>query len=546
MEYLLDSDDEAFANMLMEAWLTSPEPETPNDTDTSSNDTPPETSDKAITPFRKPRITFLDLPDHVRLRIYQYSGLFRQRCITFFNYEKMRKINSKELDTCALRAGKRESSGFWYSPYVIHCDHPAFPMGVFLASRAIRLDIVPHFFGLNNFAIDICCGADFRLFCTATERGYQYLKSLHIDLRPGDNRYLKIGSGVHRTIMNAWDSFCKIAQTQMPLLRLFSFKCKVKDLEVASRLMCSMESFPILSECSFHLNNYHDEFMQPVIKRAALRLTENLGDRPPFPYMRLPKEVQLMILDQLLTNQGDPYIQFSDWSKGIVSFQHRKRPRQPFHELYPLTCCGTCSPVRSVCFCQTRQTAFSTTCSCFLSPVSYFLVSRGFYEDARRVFFSKNNFVFLEEDPEFMMRIMHYIPTSSFMQIRYLSFKFPLTCRVAARPGHKPEDSALLSWSVLRRFIREHFDLERLSLMIVDLGTKQSFPNATPNRNKYLRKLLKSFADLRGLRDFRVYLADDRIFERDAEKAVLGPERAGRSKLDVMPFIGQKHLSSSD
>ncbi|KAI9925465.1 DNA N-glycosylase and apurinic/apyrimidinic (AP) lyase [Aspergillus wentii] len=340
MEYLLDSDDEAFANMLMEAWLTSPEPETPNDTDTSSNDTPPETSDKAITPFRKPRITFLDLPDHVRLRIYQYSGLFRQRCITFFNYEKMRKINSKELDTCALRAGKRESSGFWYSPYVIHCDHPAFPMGVFLASRAIRLDIVPHFFGLNNFAIDICCGADFRLFCTATERGYQYLKSLHIDLRPGDNRYLKIGSGVHRTIMNAWDSFLR--------------------------------------------------------------------------------------------------------------------------------------------------------------------------------------------------------------SIRYLSFKFPLTCRVAARPGHKPEDSALLSWSVLRRFIREHFDLERLSLMIVDLGTKQSFPNATPNRNKYLRKLLKSFADLRGLRDFRVYLADDRIFERDAEKAVLGPERAGRSKLDVMPFIGQKHLSSSD
>lgn len=43
-----------------------------------------------------------------------------------------------------------------------------------------------------------------------------------------------------------------------------------------------------------------------------------------------------------------------------------------------------------------------------------------------------------------------------------------------------------------------------------------------PTRNRYLRRLLLSFADLKGLRNFWVFLADDPGFEEEAVAVVLG------------------------
>ena len=239
-----------------------------------------------------------------------------------------------------------------------------------------------------------------------------------------------------------------------------------------------------------------------------------------------------MVLEVLLTDRSDPYLAAADNEYGIVSFQDRRNDR---HVIFPLTCCESCSPVGAMCFCHSRQTSFSTSCSCFSSPLPYFLVSRGFYEDARQIFYGKNHFAFLEEDPEFMMRFWHYIPTQSFMRIRQLSFKFPLSYRNPFRLSKYLDHSTLLPWLMLLRFIREHFDLPRLSLTLVDLGTKNAFSGSTTEcRIKFMRKLLKSFVELRGLRDFRVYLADDRVYEHIAEIAVLGHRSRSRNHL---PFV---------
>ncbi|KAE8386646.1 hypothetical protein BDV23DRAFT_187050 [Aspergillus alliaceus] len=507
-------------------------------TDTSSQFDPLD-----VEVFFKPGKTFLDLPEIAKIKILEYAGLLRP-CLINFTTEgaRIKSIKDHAQIPPVIAPGcprSRETKGSWTAFVDKACTHLPLPTVLFETSGAVRDEISPMFFGLNKFSATLYKRADFYRFRGATIWGMEHLKYLHIDLGPNDKRFLKLYRGIHRTIMNMWVAFCGLATERMRSLTCFSLKCRVKDLEVANRLMCAMDPFPTLSQCAIHLNQSQENDIRPVVKRACWRLTDNLGAKPPFPFLRLPKEVQLLILEQLMINRSDPYIMASECPKGIVTLQDRRRQRST---LYPLTCCGTCSPVRAMCFCHARQTAYSTSCSCFSSPTSYFLVSRGFYEDARRIFFSKNNFSFTDEDPDLIMRLLHYIPTSSSMQIRHLTFKFPLSFRTPGRYTHR-EYEALLSWAVLRRFIREHFDLSRLSLTIIDLGTKSHSTSGYSSRNKYLRKLLRAFADLHGLRDFHVYLADDRSFERDAERTVLGPACIGRSKPSHMPFIGQKHLS---
>ncbi|KAL4946048.1 hypothetical protein BDV06DRAFT_183478, partial [Aspergillus oleicola] len=397
------------------------------------------------------------------------------------------------------------------------CDHPALPVGVFLASHAAREQLGTLFFGHNRITVSLIGRQEYKLFSKSMRWGLLHLRHLHI-LLGGQDRYLKMRSGVHRTVWSIWTEFCERAPERMPALKYFSLKCKVKELEVANRLMCIMDPFPTLAQCAFHFSEHEIDEIQPVIKRAAWRLTGNLGDnenRPPFPFMKLPRELQLMILDHLLTQRYDPYLPAAERDMAMVGFLDRKsRPTTHF----PLACCGTCSPVGSTCFCEIRQTAFSTSCSCFSSPLPYFLVSRGLYEDCRRIFFTKNQFTFVDDEPEPIMRFLNSIPTTSFMQIRHLSFKFPLSYRTYHRSS-RTENAALLSWSVLRRFIKEHFDLPRLSLTVVDLGTRGS----TGFFNKYMRRMLTTFTmDLQDLRDFRVFLKDDPSFEKELERAVLG------------------------
>ncbi|PLB43322.1 hypothetical protein P170DRAFT_419214 [Aspergillus steynii IBT 23096] len=486
----------------------------------------------------RPTITFLHLPEHVRIIILQYAGLLRP-CLVNISFEKDR-IKRAITQSCSS-SPMRETRGHWTTTVDRPCDHPRLPLGLLASSRSMRDELGPLFFRLNRFSAFLHTKADFKTFRVATAWGIHNLKSLHLDLGPRENRNLKLdGTGAHRTAFAVWKDFCKIAAQKMTGLRDFSLRCRVREDEVACRLMRDAYPFPKLSRCAIHFNNIQDDDIRPILKRAVWRLTDNLGHRPSFPFHRLPKEVQYMILEYVLIDRSDPYIPTAEWSRGIVTFQERRRPRV---NVFPLTCCGTCSPLQTMCFCHSRQTSYSSTCSCFTSPLPYFLVNREFYHDASRIFYSRNIFAFVEEDPEFMMRFLHSISDSTFKLIRHLTFKFPALYRHPSKCAHRPEDSALVSWAVLRRFIREHFAVPLLSITIIDLGTKNYVNNVSPNRNKYLRKLLKSFEDLQSLRDFRVFLADDGIFEIQAETAVLGGVATRREKARSLPFIGKRHLT---
>jgi endonuclease-3 len=481
----------------------------------STESKPVEAELPVIASTQGPAITFFDLPKDIKIRILQYAGLLRP-CLINIAFETHRTKTGRGIcgNGNPIRMTRVSWTGTWVDPYNTPCTHPAIPIQALQTCRQARTELGAFFFTENHFSIYLYGRVEYRLFCAATRWGLKHLRNLHLDLGPRENRYLKLNGSLHKTTWTVWSQFCHNSTERMPALRRFSMKCKVKDLDIASRLMRTMEPFPLLAECAFHLSNKPDDDIRPVIKRAASRLTGNLDEKPSFSFTKLPKEVQLIVLEHLLCDCSDPYLPATQRRAGMVGFLDRKLHRTT---QFPLACCGTCSPLRAMCFCEARQTAFSTTCSCFSSPLPYFLVSRNFYEDCRRIFFSRTIFTFVEEEPECIMRFLNTVPTSSFMQIRHLSFKFPKCWRTFHRSA-KTEEIALLSWSVLRRFIREHFDLARLSLSIVDLGTTETMPNAS--RIRYMRKMLKAFSELQGLREFRVYLAADPSFEKELERAV--------------------------
>lgn len=498
---------------------------------------------------RKGPTTFLDLPPGLRARTYRHAGL-RRSCTIDLTGEADRTKRDENDSICSIREyvngvwvpDGRDKSGVWRFIPSTRCDHPKLPFNIFLASQAIGEDASRYFFSHNRFSLRLTYASDLALFTKAVEAGGMHqMRYLHVDLRFKDNRYIRADYGTHNVKFNLWSKFCEVARNCLPNLRAFSVKTKVKELDLASKLICAMEPFPRLYDCAFNFDTTEQLDIVPVLKRTALRLTiparHRSEQQQPFRFLDLPKEIQLMIHELLLTNRWDPFMYSSAPAKGIVTLLNRKTSgtQQPF----PITCCGTCSIMKTGCFCRTHQTAFSTSCTCFSSPLPYFLVCREFYEDARAVFFSRNNFALMAEDPDLLLRVSSSIPTSSFMKIRHLTLRFPFTSRPAFRRALRvPEKTSLLSWSVVHRFIREHFQVNRLSLVVIDLGSKAT--ELRDLRGRYMRKLLKSFAALRDLKEFRVYLGDHPLLEQEVEKAVMGPRYQEKRPVRFVPLFGTR------
>lgn len=479
------------------------------------------------------RYSFFDLPRNVRLRIYEFTGLLRP-CTIRLDPKPSRWMihgctylqSGRRLSVLDLKAGVGN----------LLCFNRPFPDTLLRVSHAMREDIAPLFAAQNAFSKILANRNDLDVFNSCLRFSFSHLRRLHIDLRPRDRRYLRLDvGGVHKTTWNMWSAFCRHVCLEMPCLTVFSLNCKIRCFEVADHLFNRMEAnFPRLSNCAFYFDDTPEENIQPRIQLACERLTSNRDDQP-FPFMRLPREIQLMVLGYLLTNRSDPVAYNGNnlpsvgfpCARGIVCLQRRRHFRA--YPINPLICCGMCSPLGTMCFCSSRQSAYSTSCICFISPLPFFLVSREFYYLARDVFYSSNTFFFIDEDPEAMIRVTNAIPTSNFMRMRSLAFQFPLAARLHTRVAHRAEETALRSWSVMCRFIREHFDLPRLSLYVLDLGTKEQDRPTVINRARYLQRLLHSFRHLEGLDDFWVYLADDEPYEPQARRVVLGDRAENRT-----------------
>ncbi|KAL1968380.1 hypothetical protein VTN77DRAFT_1909 [Rasamsonia byssochlamydoides] len=478
-------------------------------------------------------VTFLDLPDHVRVKIYRYAHLVRP-CPIDVAKEKQRFKGQSML--CLRSMPDLYQEGDWNTSFYMQtCEHPPIPVNIFRVSQAVYEDAALAFFSLNRFQLTLRNLDDLIRFKSATGPFQEYLQSIHVTLRCYDGRILK-SSPRAKSTFNLWEKFCSLVARHMPALRYFSFDCRVNDVETAENVVGYFDYFRRLTHCALRFDSFANSDLQEIARKAAVEATMIAPtSSPSFPFLDLPEEIQLMVLEHLLIVRWDPFVQSSEFARGQLIWQNRKQNRPRV-----LYCCGTCSPNLRNCFCSLRQNAFSTNCTCFVSPLPYFLVSRHMYSLARDVFYSKNRFSFVGDDPRAMFRFLHCLPAESLHMIRYVTFTFPRAHRYVIRVDQKYYDSVQMDWSILIRFITEHFHLERLSVNVVDMGSGVPMSGASEAWKKFIREVLKGFTPLRGVRRFQVYLAEDRGYETVAEKAIMGPDYRPPT-VKHLPFVGAKH-----
>ncbi|OXV08031.1 hypothetical protein Egran_04206 [Elaphomyces granulatus] len=468
---------------------------------------------------------FLDLPEDVRIRIYQYSNLIRPCPIDVFEERKRFKSRSG-LCSSDLLALYREQP----------CDHPAIPLNIFRVSRAVFEDASSALYNRNRFRLTLKYLDDFRRFKQMIEPYLYLIKSLYVDLRTSDNRILRLKNvsfNPFQYILRRWEKFCSSVPLTIPGLKDFSLRCRITDAETARRVLGPTSSFPLLSRCAFYFDPLADNETLGIAKETAYARIR--ASSTPFQFLYLPVELQFLVMEHLLTCRWDPFVPPRMVSAGQIILRSHKRQR-----VFEPICCGTCSTSTSTCICSFRGSVFSTSCSCFTSPVPYFLVCRQMYTVAHSVFYSKNRFSLIGSNPRLMMRQVRSLANDSLSMIRHLTFALCGINRNSDFMAPKINASSQISWSNLLRFLKDHLRLGLVSINFVDLGCTLH-PEIVWAWRAFLREILQFFVFLRGVRNFQVYLGYDRRYEFVVEKAILGPlHRATAMK--SLPFVGSKRV----
>ena len=187
-----------------------------------------------------------------------------------------------------------------------------------------------------------------------------------------------------------------------------SFVCDVQDLETARVIAQALlnglpKDTALLAACNLRLSRHCSDVVGRLARETVIALTTvyptSEPKRPATAFMELPAELRRKIL--ISTDLVAPK-QEVEWNAASQIYYVRYRKSLYLsdidHREYSgegwLEPCWRASS-SSGCFCQAQHAAWSSEfpCNCWRRPTAFFLVSRGFREDAMQVFFRHNRFV---------------------------------------------------------------------------------------------------------------------------------------------------------
>lgn len=192
------------------------------------------------------------------------------------------------------------------------------------------------------------------------------------------------------------------------------FICDCADSETAYEITEPLLQLPQLRHSFIRLSHRVDSKIQAIAREAALRTVhrphDSYGD--PFPYLRLPREIRLHVLNftDLVTPQRE--VEWNDTEKyHLRTLGNTVCKRCKCHECpggdHPKTLHWFLWGVRgryARTFCSRYCSAFeassgryfspiSQTCLCWRPPSYLFLICRDFLADARETFYKRNRFI---------------------------------------------------------------------------------------------------------------------------------------------------------
>ena len=239
--------------------------------------------------------------------------------------------------------------------------------------------------------------------------------------------------------------------------------------------MKPLEGLPKIASCSIRLGQSLDVQLTRLSDDLMARLTQP-KKASKFPFHRLPEELQEMVLCH--TDLIAP-------THLSLHQPNRRNIFQPIKSLkqiidYSESCCLQCNDILEVCTCSVRHAARpSKMCTCWQYPSSMFLVSRDFNNKARRIFFSRNTFVFYDVprakyqyirdlesvDYEYLegtVQLLRRIPPSSLNYMRIISLRLAYVYKSATVPTKAINNN----WCQLASTIISQFNTSQLTIEI--------------------------------------------------------------------------------
>ena len=361
---------------------------------------------------------FLRLPYNIRKRIYEYAGLFRGEHISL-NYQRPEWMDDSFhpihcLDALAPPDDYEEEEDLEVSEYSQHltrfldgpmpnpnirlqraelyccseynedgpcdCDYdpPLLPSQLLDVCRAVSREVEHLFLSKNHFSVDSSCVGGLSGLSSLTPRAMASLSSLTINLDI-DNCFYQ-GSVVQ------WEKLCQtLAAAITPHHLALAIVCDGADIRTAKQIVKPMLQLPILESCAISFSTKPGissiSELRELARHIVLKLTgQSLA--APFRFLDLPRELQLKILmyTDLVTTYDIAWCPDMSQHRESSGALHARSivwvPWAP--NSYMINCCEQCTPVGTMCCCSTKHTACSTTtCTCWIMPISLLLVSRG-------------------------------------------------------------------------------------------------------------------------------------------------------------------------
>ena len=352
----------------------------------------------------KPKLSFTDLPQNVRVKIYIMAGLVRP-CPIDIRKEGIRHTHRKSDQSTHRLAGhgrmqeqrsccyERQANDRSFMPTDLKCFCLAIPLQLIYLCRSIHDEVLSIFYGQNKFRFTWIKFGGLQLLRKLSPIAFASMTSLHVFLyrSPGTDLSVKslIASPSEYQDLRA---LCeRIAQFVPELQMRFRFTCIPTDVKMGRQIARALQLLPVMKDCAISFGSIQDMELKRLVQDTGRYL---LGagvvaleaPKTPFPFEKLPMDIRSLVLRH--TDLVARYVRVR-WEPDITD-------ELRIHDgklVCRRGCCAQCSNYGEGCFCSSGRAAFSTTCVCYQFPTAIFLVNRMMCHEARKIFLSQNRFV---------------------------------------------------------------------------------------------------------------------------------------------------------
>lgn len=461
------------------------------------------------------QVSFLDLPRHIRERIYEEANIGGNKFIdlNFWTIEDgcLQDHNEQPLNWVpAPVADCSCANGHWSRFY----EEP-FPTALLRAgSRLIHDEVQAKLYAQNVFAVSLLGPNGLHPLEMLSHAALRELRVLIVSLRPckcltsfcsridwgygecgvwprprGEYfsralQSLSLRSTQHRRPLGCvsrtdkltlarWQRICaRLASSIRPRQLKLYLVAETADEQTANAILDPLRRMPVVKEAAIHLGTHLESIdFRSLARNTTLGLMKKLH-YPPFRLMDLPLELQMNIL-----KHTDLVAKLSMVWDPSERLRHQGSWRN---------CSGHIeNSLDRAIFCSLEHSGtFSPRCQCRVSPLPYFLVSKAFAVIARSVFYASNEFKLLpcrwglmdqiagqvdaqEGDccyeltlPSFLRHIPHEYTT----HLTHLTLVLPpMAPTFHLRPG---QDGGWGDWVAAVALLAQLADLSRLTLEV--------------------------------------------------------------------------------